>query len=410
MIGPAFWRQPEVRRLLERASRAAGMPVSIHYMDRGEESPRIFSQGQCNACAYLASHPEGVQACRGSRIPVSARALRRDRPVPFVCHMGFACISMRALRDEQYVLTFGPYSPSETEEALTEDAAAGLEVLDLPQEDVELLVLDIPRVPSGSVPEVALWTAEALREACTAWERDGDEGNSSNATAEDEAPRQRKRSGLVEDRTGAAIAACLSGGNLVKARELVQAALQETDSGKRAKLAVRRARVVSVAASTLEAAERAGMRTGDAWSHFGDTVRASQEARNDGQLWEAAKLTLGQLKSAKARPAYAQDMAELNALVKKHLEEGITLAEVAERLGCHPTAITHRLQRKFGMSYSEYVGRLRVDKAKELLRRTELRISEVARRVGINDVSNLAKQFRKFEGMPPAEYRKRYAE
>jgi len=46
--------------------------------------------------------------------------------------------------------------------------------------------------------------------------------------------------------------------------------------------------------------------------------------------------------------------------------------------------------------------------AKELLRRTKLSVGEVARRVGIGDPSNFNKLFRKFETVPPVEYRKRY--
>jgi len=96
----------------------------------------------------------------------------------------------------------------------------------------------------------------------------------------------------------------------------------------------------------------------------------------------------------------------LNRLVMSRLPGKITLNEIAAELGQHPTAITHRLQRKFGMSFSEYVGRIRIDKAKELLRRTRLGAGEIARRVGTSDASNFSKLFRKLEGMSPLEYRK----
>jgi two-component system response regulator YesN len=85
----------------------------------------------------------------------------------------------------------------------------------------------------------------------------------------------------------------------------------------------------------------------------------------------------------------------------------VLLKDIAAELGQHPTAITHWLQRKFDMSFTEYVGRIRIDMAKELLRRTHLGVGEVAQRVGIDDTSNFSRLFRRHEGMSPLDYRKR---
>ena len=112
-------------------------------------------------------------------------------------------------------------------------------------------------------------------------------------------------------------------------------------------------------------------------------------------------------RSAEREPKDAFRVA-LNRLVVEGLPEPVTLGEVAESLGQQPSTVTRRLQRQFGMSFTQYVGRLRVDKAKDLLRRTKLTVGQVARRVGIDDASNFGKLFRKFEGMAPLEYRKRF--
>jgi two-component system response regulator YesN len=101
--------------------------------------------------------------------------------------------------------------------------------------------------------------------------------------------------------------------------------------------------------------------------------------------------------------------AKLNEILQRRLTESVPLQEVAELLGESPSAISHRLKRKFGMNYSEYVGRLRVDKAKEILRRTKLSATEVAHRVGYSDQSNFTKQFKKFEGHTPIDYRNKFS-
>ena len=98
----------------------------------------------------------------------------------------------------------------------------------------------------------------------------------------------------------------------------------------------------------------------------------------------------------------------LNNALLPRLGGAVTLNEIAAELGEPPSTITRRLQRKFGMSFSEYAGKQRVDRAKRLLRTTRLGIGEVSRRVGINDSSNFAKLFRRFEGCSPQTYRERF--
>ena len=101
-------------------------------------------------------------------------------------------------------------------------------------------------------------------------------------------------------------------------------------------------------------------------------------------------------------------MRNSNTILKDKLQEGITLDEVAAIMNCAPSTITKRLQRNFDMSWSEYIGRLRIEKAKDLLRRTKLTHTTIAKRIGIPDQSNFAKVFRKFEGLSPSEYRENY--
>ena len=104
----------------------------------------------------------------------------------------------------------------------------------------------------------------------------------------------------------------------------------------------------------------------------------------------------------------AERCKALNDVVLPAMPDGILLDELAARTGDTPTAITHRLQRNFGFSYSEYVGRLRVEQAKRLMRTTRLSATAVARRVGLSDQSNFTKIFKRHAGMTPLEYRERY--
>ena len=221
--------------------------------------------------------------------------------------------------------------------------------------------------------------------------------------------RSRPHASVADPYRAGPIAAALSGGAQSQARALVRAVLSEARSGPRARIAVKRARRVALIGAVLEAAERAEADTSLCRIRLPQFLEQVERARTDLQLADAVMRLLSILKRRAARQAaHAQAYAELNAILLPRLADSITLNEVAAKLGQNPTAITHRLQRKFGMSYSEYVGRLRMDRAKELLRRTRLTVTEVARRVGINDTSNFAKLFHKFEAMSPVKYREQF--
>ena len=58
-----------------------------------------------------------------------------------------------------------------------------------------------------------------------------------------------------------------------------------------------------------------------------------------------------------------------------------------------------------GTTFIEYLIGKRMEKAKELLRTTQMRSSEVAYRVGYRDPHYFSSTFKKMQGMTPREYR-----
>src|SRR5262249_30032184 len=57
------------------------------------------------------------------------------------------------------------------------------------------------------------------------------------------------------------------------------------------------------------------------------------------------------------------------------------------------------------VGFAEYLGRIRIESAMELLAHSELRISAVAFEVGFQALSSFNRQFRRFTRMSPTEYR-----
>ena len=59
-----------------------------------------------------------------------------------------------------------------------------------------------------------------------------------------------------------------------------------------------------------------------------------------------------------------------------------------------------------GQTFIEYVNNMRIEKAKELLRKSLLSITDICFKVGFDSISNFNRTFKKISGMAPSEYRK----
>jgi len=406
-----FIAAPQVEEALRRASRCAGTPVSVRAVQDRGKTHRLAAVGQCAICRFVAGITEGRRQCRRLRGEASLLALRRGTPVPFVCHLGFACAAMRVLPGQGLVLTFGPFCPSEAPQTLEDDVKAGLAALGVDAEDAPPAPLaDVPLVPADAVPEIAAWTAECIQ---TLWQQAqcAERVVSFEPEPQEESKKRRKK-GRTPSRDpyqAADIVAALAGGNQNQARELVRAGLSEAEAGRKAAPKRVRARCIALVAAALEAAERAQIDTTVCWERFPGLLAQTPQVAVIQDLTAAAMKVLGVIKRKAARgPLGKQDFTALNEIVLSRIADPPALGEVAAQLGVPPSTLTRRLQRRFGVSFTQYIGRLRVDKAKDLLRRTKLTVNEIARRVGIDDASNFGALFRKFEGMSPIEYRKRF--
>lgn len=67
---------------------------------------------------------------------------------------------------------------------------------------------------------------------------------------------------------------------------------------------------------------------------------------------------------------------------------------------------SRKFKKHVGVSYSEYLGNLRIQKAKEYLEDTRMSITEIGSMVGYNDLSNFERSFKKYTGQNPSSFRK----
>lgn len=97
---------------------------------------------------------------------------------------------------------------------------------------------------------------------------------------------------------------------------------------------------------------------------------------------------------------------EIAEYLEKHYHEDVTLQDIAGRFYLSREYISRKFKQEFEVNLSDYLGQIRMSKAKVLLRNPHLRISQVAEMVGYQDEKYFSKVFKKLEGITPNEYRK----
>lgn len=99
------------------------------------------------------------------------------------------------------------------------------------------------------------------------------------------------------------------------------------------------------------------------------------------------------------------------AFINDHLTEPFTETELATLAGRSPSAFSRSFSKHTGMTLVQYVNRLRINLACQLLMNgASLPITEICYAAGYNNLSNFNRQFLLQKGMPPSRFRALLAE
>jgi len=90
--------------------------------------------------------------------------------------------------------------------------------------------------------------------------------------------------------------------------------------------------------------------------------------------------------------------------IKNHYAENISLNTVAEYLNLSPGYLSILFKKETGQNFIDYLISVRMERAKELLRTTELKIYEVSKMVGYDNIYYFSRIFSKVVGVSPKQY------
>ena len=94
--------------------------------------------------------------------------------------------------------------------------------------------------------------------------------------------------------------------------------------------------------------------------------------------------------------------------VAANIAEVFNVKSIAAHLNCHPDFLSRRFKQYMGTSLSDYIRRLRLDFARNLLRDPNVMVGDAADRSGFSDRIHFSRVFRKEMGMTPSQYKEQF--
>jgi len=91
----------------------------------------------------------------------------------------------------------------------------------------------------------------------------------------------------------------------------------------------------------------------------------------------------------------------------QHQSEDLTLTEVSKAVNISEFYFCKMFKKFTGINFTEYLCRIRIERAKQLLLNPNLRISEIAFEVGFQSLTHFNRVFKRIAGLSPSEYRNR---
>ena len=116
-------------------------------------------------------------------------------------------------------------------------------------------------------------------------------------------------------------------------------------------------------------------------------------------------LSAVQLQSSEDDAALAR-ISSIVDHVTAHYAEPFSMAEMCQKVGMSESSFSRSFRRATGNTFTDFVNRLRINKACQLLMETDRYITNVCYDVGFNNVANFNRRFLQIKGQTPKEFRR----
>lgn len=98
-------------------------------------------------------------------------------------------------------------------------------------------------------------------------------------------------------------------------------------------------------------------------------------------------------------------LEKIKNFILDNLDKNVTIVDMSSKLNMSKSYLSHCIQSEFKTTFTKYIQRIRIEKAKSLLDETGMSISDIAEAVGYSDPNYFARVFKKCTGYNASLYR-----
>ncbi|AOK92521.1 response regulator transcription factor [Paenibacillus polymyxa] len=140
---------------------------------------------------------------------------------------------------------------------------------------------------------------------------------------------------------------------------------------------------------------------------FGALAVLNEELKERNHLIDDSVVSVekGRLAGASVIPDRNGSMTRAIQYIHAHYSEDLNMAVVSNSVSLNYTYFSQAFKAYTGLSFVQYVKRLRIAEAKKLLECQGGKIYEIAANVGFDNAKHFNKVFRELEGMTPQQFR-----
>ncbi|HEY4390559.1 MAG TPA: response regulator transcription factor [Paenibacillus sp.] len=118
-------------------------------------------------------------------------------------------------------------------------------------------------------------------------------------------------------------------------------------------------------------------------------------------MHEVAEITVESLTNDMKSPVVQQVLHYID----QSYNEDLSLKTLGALYNIHPVYLGQLFHKEVNQSFTDYINWYRIEKAKELLKHSPMKVQEIARGVGYWETGYFYKQFRKYVGISPTEFK-----